>query len=225
MALISFILGSFSAEQSSSSAVNKIARPQRARLKQIGPESSGLEFVFPFGPQDINFGDFGLSYDTTDRPGGKAVLTAVTQNLRTLSVDAILANKYTSGKSSIEGMISTFVRMSEEPYDCAFTYGVVTLPYRVRITSLDYNSVRRDGDGNITQAELSFELTENVGINQSIVTLTAITYDPAPSASSSTKNPSKAKPKPSGEPDTGYPYFVPGDGSLARTGSTNRLVG
>jgi hypothetical protein len=104
---------------------------------------------------------------------------------------------------------------------------VITLPYRVRITSLDYTSVRRDTDGNITQAELSFELTENVGINQSIVVLTAITYNPTPSASSSTKDPGKSKPKPSGEPYTGYPYFVPGNGEDARTGNpdTNKFSG
>lgn len=79
--------------------------------------------------------------------------------------------------------------MASEDVDCTFTYGVVTLPYRVRITSIDFTSIRRTMDGNITQAQASFELQESVQPNQSVVTLTAITYEPDPVPEKSTKNP------------------------------------
>jgi len=219
MALSSFVIRSaFFGVNANSTAINSIAIPQRAKLKQVGPDSSGLEFVFPFGPQSIEFGNHGLSYDTVDRPGQKGVLTATNQNLRTVSIEAVIASKSSSGKTSVEGTLNHFMRMSEEPYDCAFTYGVVTLPYRVRITDVSYTAIRRDLDGNIIQASIDFELTESVQVNQSIVALTAITYAPPPAPKSSSKK-STPKPKPAstGGDSPPSPPYVPKDVTIPKT--------
>ena len=188
MALISFVIRRLNfGLTDTNSSVNRIARPQRAVLRQVGPDSPGRVFSFPYGPQGVQFGGDSLEYETTDRPGIKPILTAVNKQLRSVTINARLANKPSQGKDSIENQIAELQAMSGEPHDCTFTYGVVALPYRVRITNISFIAIQRNPDGNITQADVSFELQESVVPNQSVVTLTAITYDPPPKPGDSTK--------------------------------------
>lgn len=184
MAVIEFVINQ---NTSRSANVNRITRPQRAVLRQVGPNSPKRTLSFPYGPQGVTFSGDALRYEVTNRPGAKPILTAVGGELRTVGVNALLADKGTQGKNPIESQMAVLQSIAAEPYDCTFTYGVSALPYRVRISNIDFTAIQRNADGNITQAEASFELKESVQPNQSIVTLTAITYDPPPKPADSSK--------------------------------------
>lgn len=184
MSLIEFVIRNFT-DINQTSNVNKITRPQRVVLRQVGGQKR--TFVFPFGPQGVAFQGDALSYETTDRPGIKPVLTATKKELRTVTVTTALADKGTNGKASVGEDIETLQLIASEDQDCIFTYGAISLPYHVRITDIEFVAIRRALDGNITQSEVTFELTESVRLNQSVVTLTAITYEPDPVPADSQK--------------------------------------
>jgi len=191
----------------STSVVNTIAIPQRAKLVQVGEDSPGREFIFPFGPQGITYNGDGLDYDETECPGTKPLLTATTKPLRELTVSAVIADRASSGKVSVEETLEKFKTMFREDFDCAFTYGVVTLPYRVRITETSISGALRDLDGNLIQAVIDFTLRERVQNNQSVVTLSAISYPPTPQPTQSGKS---SKPAPVVDETVGGIY-IPSD--------------
>jgi len=181
MAIITFSYTS----QGDNSIVNTITVPQRAKLAQLGGDKRFISF--PYGPQGITYDGIGLEYSTVERPGLKPLLEPTAKKQRTIAVIALLATPQDGGKSSVEDMIDVFVNIANESEDCAFTYGVATLPYRVRLTQFSYTAIQRDLDGNITQAEINLQLDERILFSQSIVALKAITYAPDPVPDSAKK--------------------------------------
>lgn len=185
----------FTVEGASGAIVNTITAPQRAKLTQMSGAKRSIQF--PYGPQGISYDGMGLEYSNVERPGLKSLLQPTSMKARSVEVTAVLATPQDGGKTSVEGQLSIFEAIANEDVDCSFTYGVVTLPYRVRLTNFSYVAVQRDLDGNITQAEVTLKLDEHIIFSQSIVALKAIEYppDPAPSKTSKTPTPSKSKEK------------------------------
>lgn len=202
MAIITFTYAS----QNASSIVNTITVPQRAKLAQLGGEKRLISF--PYGPQGISYEGLGIEYSTVDRPGLKPLLEPTSRKKRTIAVVALIATPQDGGKTSVESMLDTFEAIANENEDCAFTYGVVTLPYRVRLTSFSYMAIQRDLSGNITQAEVTLNLDERVLFTQSVVALKAIAYAPDPKPESATKTTGTSSSKPvaatSGGTDISY---------------------
>jgi len=209
MPLINFyVRQAFETISRTGSTVNIIALPQRAKLKQLAAPNKSI--TFPFGPQDIQYDSYGLEYATVDRPGTKPLLEATTKKLRHVSITAMIARREDSGRSSIQSTLDTLEAIASDDVDCQFTYGVTTLPYRVRVVSFGYTTVRRDHDGNITQAEAAIELREIINFSQSVVTLDAIQYPPTPIATTdkSTGSPGDPGDDPVDE-DNGVNIIVP----------------
>lgn len=180
----------FTVQTAGGSIVNAITSPQRAKLTQMG--GNGRSIQFPYGPQGISYEGEGLDYSTVDRPGLRPLLAATSLKQRSVSVTAVLATPQDGGRTSVEGQLDVLKAIANENTDCAFTFGVVTLPYRVRLTDFSYTAVQRDLDGNITQAEINLKLDERVLFSQSIVALKAIEYPPDPVPSKTSKTPSKS---------------------------------
>lgn len=134
--------------------------------------------TLPFAPLEVDYGGFGLEYDTIERPGLKPLLEPTTRKLRTLSFTAKIADKRSKGTVSVEDALRKLTVLANRNEDCLFIYGAKALPFRVRITSLSYSSIRRNLLGHITQADVSIELQERVTVNRSIVALNAIEYEP-----------------------------------------------
>lgn len=200
----------FTVQSSEGTIVNSITAPQRAKLTQMSGAKRSIEF--PYGPQGISYSGMGLEYDQIERPGLSPLLQPTSRKLRQLSVSAVLATPNDGGRSSIEGQLFIFEAIARDNVDCAFTYGAVTLPYRVRLTDFSYTAIQRNLDGNITQAEIDFQLDENIVFSQSIVALKAIQYPPDPDPSGSTKTPSSSPAKaPTATTEPSGGDFVPWD--------------
>lgn len=158
--------------------VNKITSAKRARLKQVG--GSNKEIVFPYGPQQVKYDRSELFYKELRRPSRKPILIAESPQLRTVTFTALLADRQSSGKQPIETLLEDLDIMASEAVDCEFTYGLISLPFRVRITKKTTTTIRRDVDGNIIQASVDIQLTEIVEPEQVLVTMQAVTATPEP---------------------------------------------
>jgi len=158
--------------------INKIVRPQPLVLQQIGASGVGRKVTLPFAPVEVSYEGFGLNYATVERPGRKPLLAATTKKLHAINFTVIVANRRSGGTTSVEEILRKIAVMASEDVDVQFVYGVKAFPYRVRITEFQYSTMRRNLEGLITQAEITMTLQERVSVNQSIVALAAIEYEP-----------------------------------------------
>jgi len=200
----------FTVQSTADTIVNTYTAPQRAKLTQMSGAKRSI--AFPYGPQGISYDGLGLEYSNVERPGLAPLLEPTSRKLRSVDVSAVLATQNDGGRSSIEGQLSVFQAIAGDNVDCSFTYGVVTLPYRVRLTNFAYTAIQRDLDGNITQAEINLKLDEHIIFSQSIVALKAIEYPPDDSPSKSTKTPTStatSEKSPTSQPSDAV--FVPTD--------------
>ncbi len=170
MTTISFTIAS------AQGVVNVTPTPLRANIKQLSGKKRVV--TFPFGPQQLDYDGLGLDYSTVARPGTQPVLQATSRKLREVQFDVLIADEPSGGKKSIQAILDNIEAIASENDDCLFTYGVITLPYRVRLTDFTYKALWRDLDGNIIQAECEFKFTERPLLEQSVLKLKAITYEP-----------------------------------------------
>lgn len=170
--------------------VNQVPKPKRVSIKQtVGNKSVSL----PFGPVRVSYDGLGLKYINIDRPNDVALLEATSRKTRTVSMDLLIADSATSGGRSIQDTLDTLEDMATDDVDCLFVYGVRTLPFKMRISNLSYESARRDLDGNILQAVVNLQLDERPARKTTVVSLSAIEYDPPPKGGSSSTKKTKAK--------------------------------
>lgn len=156
--------------------VNVAKKPKRVRIRQIsGPQR---KLVLPLGPLEIQYDGLGLDYVKIKRPNDKALLEPTTVKSRSISFNVILADVPTGGRYPIQGTLDLIEKMASENIDCLFVYGIKAVPFRVRITKVTYQSIRRDLEGRITQAGLSLQLEERPTRDVSVVSLDAIAYEP-----------------------------------------------
>ena len=176
--------------------VNRTTAPMRAVLKQVsGPTpviqggtplpanftEQGLKFVeFPYGPVDVKYANIALRYSQISRPGLQPLLVHTAPQLNVVTFTATIADKQSGGKDIVEGTLSTLRDMAAADRDCEFIYGLSALPYRVRITQMDINSRYRNLEGQLTQANVSIQLTEAPEFDPLLGELTAVTPIGAP---------------------------------------------
>lgn len=173
--------------------LNQIPKPKRVSLKQVG---GGRSVELPFGPVRVAYGAMGLEYVKIQRPNDVSLLEAVAKKTRTVGMDVLIADSSTSGKTSVQDVLDELELIASEDIDCLFVYGIRTLPFRVRVADFSYESARRDLDGNITQAVVKLQLDERPARKTTIVSLSAIEYDPP-------QKPDKPKKKKTGGTGTG----------------------
>lgn len=171
--------------QSIEDTVNRIARPKRVVIRQVS--GSKRSFSFPIGPLQVRYEGLGIDFVNIERPGDIALLEASAIKPRTIAMNAVIADRATGGLVSVESQLEVLRLMAVEDIDLTFTYGVRSLDYRVRITNLSFESMQRDLDGNITQANVSIQLTERPRRLVDPITLNAIRYTPPSSPSKSKK--------------------------------------
>ena len=161
--------------------VNRVTAPMRAVLKQVtfntstDDETTGLQVEFPFGPVDVRYANLAPRYSQIARPGLHPLLVRTAPQLNTVTFTALIADKRTGGKESVEDTLEILTQMATEDVDCEFIYGLSALPYRVRITQMGINSRYRNFEGQLTQANVSIQLTEAPEFNPLLGELTAVT--------------------------------------------------
>lgn len=161
--------------------VNRRTAPMRAVLKQVtlntsdDNETPGLEVEFPYGPVDVRYGNLTPRYSQIKRPGLQPLLVRAAPQLNTVTFTALIADKRTGGKESVEDTLEILTQMANENVDCEFIYGLSALPYRVRITQMDINSRYRNFEGQLTQANVSIQLTEAPDFDPLLGELSAVT--------------------------------------------------
>jgi hypothetical protein len=166
--------------------VNRTPRSKRVVIRQV--EGNLRSIKFPIGPLQVKYDGGGIDYVNVDRPGEVALLEASTIMPRTIGFEAVIANPDTSGLSSVEAALEVLENIYKEDSDLTFTYGVRSLPYKLRMTGFSYSSARRDLNGNILQAVANIQLTERPRREIDPITLSAVRYTPEKSTSSSKKN-------------------------------------
>jgi hypothetical protein len=189
---------------------HRTVAPMRAVLKQVpGIESTydestdqttittvpGLEVEFPYGPVDVKYANIALNYSQIKRPGLTPLLVRTAPKLNTVTFTATIADKRTGGKDVIEDTLDILKEMAASDVDCEFIYGLSALPYRVRITKMDINSRYRNLEGQLTQANVSIQLTEAPEFDPLLGELTAVTPIGAPTpVGSAVETPEPASP-------------------------------
>ena len=143
-----------------------------------GPEL--LEVEFPYGPVDVKYANIALNYAQIKRPGLQPLLVHTAPQLNVVTFTATIADKRTGGKAIIEDTLDILKEMAAEDRDCEFIYGLSALPYRVRITQMDINSRYRNLEGQLTQANVSIQLTEAPFFDPLLGELSAVTPVGAP---------------------------------------------
>lgn len=144
--------------------------------------SSLLSFEFPFGPKQVNYSSHALQYTEIRRPGMKPLLRAMNPKNRTISMNAVIADRTSHGLGSCEDQLQTLKDMSVADLDVEFVHGVVTFPARLRITGFTINSTDRNLQGEVTKAKVSLNLKESIPLNVDMIWLKAVTEEPEPVA-------------------------------------------
>lgn len=159
--------------------VNRTTAPMRAVLKQVvgaGTDASdALQIEFPYGPVDVKYASLALRYQQIARPGLQPLLVRSATQLNVVTFTALIADKRSGGKDSVEDMLDILKGMAASDVDCEFIYGLSALPYRVRITQMDINSRYRDFEGQLTQANVSVQLTEAPDFDPLLGELSSVT--------------------------------------------------
>lgn len=141
-------------------------------------QPSKKEFIFPFGPKEVSYGEFALNYSEVQRPGKKPLLRAVAPKNRTVTMSAVIADPQTGGAGTVEERLRLLELLASEDVDLTFQHGGVVLPYHVRMVRLAFSSVQRTLSGEITQAKAEISLQESIPLRVRLVHLAAVLEEP-----------------------------------------------
>ena len=162
----------------------RTAAPKRAILKGVGfypfnpNRQVALEVVFPFGPQNLEYASYEGKFSQIERPYRKPILAYENQQLRTVTFNALIADKASGGTRPIEDMLDNIETMSKYGWRCSFIYGLTSLTFDVAVTKFSYTVKYRNTDGAPIRAEASIQLTEMPSLNQEITLLNAVFRQP-----------------------------------------------
>jgi len=155
------------------------AVPPRAKLTTV-PLDDNIQIIFPFGPQNIKHDKLAGKTVEIARPGKKPILFLENPNLRSVSFQAVLADKDSGGARPITELLEQLETVAANAYPCNFTYGLTSLAYNVVITQFSYDVSYRNNAGEPLRAQVSLQLTETPVFTQEIVELKAVTKEAEP---------------------------------------------
>ena len=142
-------------------------------------QPSKREFIFPYGPKEVQYGEFALNYSEVQRPGKKPLLRSVAPKNRTVTMSAVIADPQSGGSATVEEKLRLLELLAAEDVDLTFQHGGIVLPYHVRMTRLSFSSVQRTLNGEITQAKAEISLQETIPLNVRLVHLAAVLEEPS----------------------------------------------
>lgn len=149
-------------------------------LLRNAPGDSVYAFSFPFGPQDLKYDKFSPKFQELSRPFKKPLLVPDSSSLRTVSFNAVIADRDSGGKLSISESLERLEAIADSGAAFQFTYGLNALPFSVVLTQFSYSVSYRNLEGEPIRAEVSIQLTESVFADQELVILKAVHRTPAP---------------------------------------------
>jgi len=155
--------------------------PARLSIKTFGETAEdSIEIVFPYGPREIQYQTLAAENVTVKRPQNKPLLVTANKKLRTVTFDALIADRPSGGTLalSVSDTLSKLEEIASNGTVCKMTYGLTALGYSVKITKLSFNTKRINGEGEPIQVEVNIQLTESPVYNPEIVELQAVYYTP-----------------------------------------------
>ena len=184
--------------------MNKTRVTKRVVLKQ--KSGSGLQISFPFGPTEVTFDNYGLTYSQINRPDLKPLLVSTGPELRTISFEAYVADKGSAAKESVHELLNKVETIAAEDVDCEFVYGLVSIEFPVRVTRVSTTVTQHNIDGLPLKARVSFQLTESIEIPSSGVSLAVVGGNASPTTPTSSSGSGSFSPSPPSSKD--LPDFV-----------------
>ena len=135
-------------------------------------------FEFPYGPKNMTYEGSTLQYTEIQRPSLKPLLRSVAPQNRKISLSAVLADRPSRGKHSIESEIASLEQIASEDQDLLMQYGGVIIPYRLRLTALSITSLDKSLNGETIRARASLSFVESHPLNTEMVHLKAVLFEP-----------------------------------------------
>ena len=158
--------------------------PARARLSSVIADAGAkaISVEFPFGPQNVQYQTLEGKTVAIERPGKKPILFHQNQQLRTVTFNALLADKASGGVKSITDIMEDLEKLAATSALCTFVYGLTSLNFNVVITKLSFDVTYRNNAGEAVRANASIQLTESPVFVQQVVELKAVvkTVPPEP---------------------------------------------
>ena len=147
---------------------------------EFDPESEVIlkTFEFPYGPKNMTYDGSALQYTEIQRPSKKPLLRSVAPQNRKISLSAVLADRPSRGKQSIESEIASLEEIAGEDQDLLMQYGGVIVPYRLRISALSITSLDKSLNGETIRARASLSFIETYPLNTEMVHLKAVLFEP-----------------------------------------------
>ena len=176
------------------------------------PGESVFALEFPFGPQDLKYDNFSPKFQELNRPFKKPLLVSDSSALRTVSFNAVIADRESGGKLPISAFLERLEAIADSAAPFQFTYGLSALPFSVVLTRFSYSVSYRNLEGEPIRAEVSIQLTESVFADQELVILKAIHRDPTVTANIPAVTEQTEEDEPPApvllwiHPETGLPY-------------------
>jgi hypothetical protein len=155
-----------------------------------------IEALFPFGPKEIKLDSLVANIVEIDRPGKKPILFRQNSQLRTVSFEAVIADKASGGVASVDDFLDKLTTLADYSTPCKFIYGLTSLTFAVVLTQLSINVTHRNNSGAPVRADVSIQLTECPYITQEITSLQAVVQDVPPPPTPVYSKPSKTNPGP-----------------------------
>lgn len=145
---------------------------------QNAPGDSVFALEFPFGPKDLQYDNFSPKFQELSRPFKKPLLVSDSSSLRTVTFNAVIADRESGGKLPISAFLERLEAIADSAAPFQFTYGLSALPFSVVLTRFSYSVSYRNLEGEPIRAEVSIQLTESIFADQELVVLKAIHRDP-----------------------------------------------
>jgi len=171
-----------------SNAISTSSAPLPAVLDPVNfsglnPDNDNLPYklTFPFDPINLKYDQFAPQIVEIARPQRKPLLFKENAKLRTLSFNAILADKNTGGMATLENekrYMDILKYISENALPCRFSYGTYSLDFFVVITQLNFTESYRNESGVPTRYSVTLQLTEHPMDVQDLTELQAVAVEP-----------------------------------------------
>jgi hypothetical protein len=147
-----------------------------------------LSFTFPFTPQQIQYGNIGPELQEISRPGKMPIVAFSRFRSRQLSIKFLIAVPNDGLFTSVDNDLELLFDMANLARPVFFTnmdkqisnpMGTTDASKNIfwSITDLNFSSIRRNEQNQITAAEANMTLVENVNPSVVVADLPAITYN------------------------------------------------
>ena len=186
------------------------------------PDNDNLPYAltFPFGPINIKYDQYSPQIVQIARPQRKPLLFNENPRLRTVSFNAVLADKNTGGMAELENekrYMDILKYITENALPCRFSYGTYSLDFFVAVTQLNFTESYRNEAGVPTRYAVTLQLTEHPMDVQDLNELQAVAVEPETFTNIPPVPATPPEPDPPpDEPEFGADTYYTGEAGIAR---------